>query len=97
MVLGPVLSCPHFEAAPMDDKHIILSLLQVCERAALWLLDAKRQVPPHVYTVSKDGTVSGPNHSPTFRADDSSMPVGMRAMANVLMDYLLKRAEGDKP
>jgi amidohydrolase len=57
------------------------------------------EVPGFFYRLGtlKDGTVSGPNHSPTFRADDDSVPVGMRAMANVLMDYLLKRAEGDKP
>lgn len=34
------------------------------------------------------GTTSGPHHSPTFRADDSAIPVGMRAMAMVVVDYL---------
>ncbi len=34
------------------------------------------------------GTTSGPHHSPTFRADDSAIPVGMRAMAFVLVGYL---------
>jgi amidohydrolase len=34
------------------------------------------------------GTTSGGHHTPDFQADDSSIPVGMRAMANVLMDYL---------
>jgi amidohydrolase len=57
------------------------------------------EVPGFFYRLGtlRDGTVSGPNHSPTFRADDDSVPVGMRAMSNVVMDYLLKRAEGDKP
>lgn len=45
----------------------------------------------------KQGSVSGPHHSPTFRADDDSVPVGMRAMSNVLVDYLLRRADGGKP
>ena len=36
----------------------------------------------------KPGTVSGDHHSPTFRADDGALPVGMRAMANVVWDYL---------
>ena len=36
----------------------------------------------------KPGTVSGDHHSPTFRADDGALPVGMRAMATVLWDYL---------
>jgi amidohydrolase len=38
--------------------------------------------------VRKPGTVSGDHHSPTFMADDSAIPVGMRAMANVVVDYL---------
>jgi amidohydrolase len=45
----------------------------------------------------KEGTVSGPHHSPTFRADDDSVAVGMRAMSNVLMDYMFRRAKGEKP
>jgi amidohydrolase len=35
------------------------------------------------------GTTSGPHHSPTFRADDSAIPVGMRAMGMVVVDYLV--------
>lgn len=38
--------------------------------------------------VQKPGTVSGDHHSPTFLADDSAIPIGMRAMANVVVDYL---------
>jgi len=34
------------------------------------------------------GTVSGDHHSPTFRADDSAIPVGIRAMTTVVLDYL---------
>ncbi len=36
----------------------------------------------------KPGTVSGNHHTPTFLADDSSVPVGMRAMSTLLLDYL---------
>jgi amidohydrolase len=36
----------------------------------------------------KPGTTSGGHHTPDFQADDSSIPVGMRAMANLLIDYL---------
>ncbi len=36
----------------------------------------------------KPGTTSGDHHSPTFRADDGALAVGMRAMAYVLWDYL---------
>lgn len=38
--------------------------------------------------VQKPGTISGDHHSPTFMADDAAIPVGMRAMANVVLDYL---------
>jgi amidohydrolase len=41
--------------------------------------------------VHKPGTTSGDHHSPTFLADDSAIPVGMRAMANVVVDYLRGR------
>jgi amidohydrolase len=36
----------------------------------------------------KPGTTSGGHHTPTFAADDASVPVGMRAMANLILDYL---------
>ena len=36
----------------------------------------------------KPGTISGINHSPNFLADDSSIAVGMRAMTQVLVEYL---------
>jgi amidohydrolase len=38
------------------------------------------------------GTTSGPHHSPTFRADDGSVPVGIRVMSNLIVDYLLSAA-----
>jgi amidohydrolase len=37
---------------------------------------------------TKPGTTSGYNHAPNFMADDSSVPVAMRAMANLVVDYL---------
>lgn len=39
----------------------------------------------------RPGTVSGDHHTPTFMADDSAIPVGMRVMANVVVDYLKAR------
>ncbi|GMR22914.1 MAG: hypothetical protein BMS9Abin37_1296 [Acidobacteriota bacterium] len=42
--------------------------------------------------IDKEGSVNGPHHSPTFRADDRSVPVGMRVMSNVLLDYLTTNA-----
>lgn len=38
--------------------------------------------------VVKPGTTSGGHHTPTFQADSSAVPVGMRAMARVVLDYL---------
>ncbi len=34
------------------------------------------------------GTESGGHHTPTFMADDASVPIGMRVMANLLVDFL---------
>ncbi|MBI4541937.1 MAG: amidohydrolase [Gemmatimonadetes bacterium] len=36
----------------------------------------------------RPGTVSGDHHTPTFMADDSAIPVGIRVMAILLLDYL---------
>ena len=38
--------------------------------------------------VVKPGTISGANHTATFLADDSAIPVGMRAMSVMVLDYL---------
>ena len=39
----------------------------------------------------KPGTTSGGHHTPTFMADDASVPVGMRVMSNLLLDFLRAR------
>ena len=36
----------------------------------------------------KPGTRSGGHHTPTFMADDSAIPVGIRVMSGLLLDYL---------
>ncbi len=48
------------------------------------------QVPGFYFRLGmvKPGTTSGGHHTPTFAADDGSVPVGMRVMANLLLDYL---------
>jgi amidohydrolase len=38
--------------------------------------------------VVKPGTASGGLHTPDFRADDTAIPVGVKAMAQVVLDYL---------
>jgi amidohydrolase len=39
----------------------------------------------------RPGTESGGHHTPTFQADDASVPVGIRAISNLLMDYLISK------
>ncbi len=53
------------------------------------------EVPGFYYRlgVHREGTRTGPHHSPFFRADDASVAIGMRVMANVLMDYLLRNSD----
>ena len=48
------------------------------------------EVPGFYFSLGmvKPGTTSGGHHTPTFQADDSSIPVGMRAMTALLLDYL---------
>jgi metal-dependent amidase/aminoacylase/carboxypeptidase family protein len=38
------------------------------------------------------GTTSGGHHTADFQADDGSIPIGMRAMANLLIDFLEMQA-----
>lgn len=54
------------------------------------------QIPGFYFSLgtTKPGTSSGWNHTPDFMADDSALPVGMRAMSNLLLDYLNERSEG---
>ena len=48
------------------------------------------EVPGFFYFLGtqKPGTTSGGHHSPTFRADDAALPVGVRAMAHLIWRYL---------
>lgn len=39
---------------------------------------------------------SGGLHTPTFRGDDAAIPVGMRAMAHLVWDYLASGGTGDE-
>ena len=39
----------------------------------------------------RPGTVAGGQHTPTFAADDASIAIGMRAMSNLLLEYLKSR------
>ena len=41
----------------------------------------------------KPGTTSGDHHTPTFLADDSAIPVGVKAMSYLLLDYLTRHAK----
>ena len=50
-----------------------------------------REIPGFYFSLgtTKPGTTSGWNHTPTFMADDGSVPVGIRAMSSLLLDYLM--------
>lgn len=52
------------------------------------------QVPGFYYRLGtvKPGTTSGDHHTPTFLADDSAIPIGIRAMSQVILDYLSAHA-----
>jgi amidohydrolase len=48
------------------------------------------EIPGFYYRLGtlKPGTTSGNHHTPTFQADDGALPVGIRAMAYLVWDYL---------
>lgn len=48
------------------------------------------EVPGFFYRLGqvKPGTTSGDHHNPTYLADDSSIPVGIKVMSFVILDYL---------
>jgi amidohydrolase len=48
------------------------------------------EVPGFFYRLGqvKPGATSGDHHTPTFLADDSAIPVGIKAMSFVIVDYL---------
>jgi amidohydrolase len=49
-----------------------------------------RAVPSFYYEIGvvNPGNVSGGHHTPTFRADDEAIPVGVRTMTALVLDYL---------
>jgi amidohydrolase len=51
------------------------------------------EVPGFFYRlgVLKPGTTSGGLHTPTFRGDDTAVPVGIRVMSRLLVDFLLSQ------
>ena len=50
------------------------------------------EVPGFFYRLGqvKPGTTSGDHHTPTYLADDGSIPVGIEVMSYVLLDYLAR-------
>ena len=48
------------------------------------------EVPGFFYSlgVTKAGTTTGGHHTPTFQADDSAIPVGIKAMTTLVLDFL---------
>jgi amidohydrolase len=52
------------------------------------------EIPGFYYRLGtvKPGTTSGDHHTPTFVADDTAIPIGIRTMSTVLLDYLTTHA-----
>ena len=53
------------------------------------------EVPGFFYRLGqvKPGTTTGDHHTPTFLADDGSIPVGVKAMSYLIYDYLARHAK----
>jgi amidohydrolase len=51
------------------------------------------EVPGFYYRLGtlKPGTTSGGLHTPNFRGDDGAVPVGIRTMSRLLVDYLVSQ------
>ena len=97
----------HYAPATINDTVLTRRMVPSLERAAgagnarridPWMAGEDfalfaNVVPGFFYMlgVHKPGTESGDHHSPTFMADDAAIPIGMRAMGNVLLDYLRSR------
>jgi amidohydrolase len=45
--------------------------------------------------IVKPGTATGDHHTPTFMADDGAVPIGIRVMSQVLLDYLRGGSESN--
>jgi len=69
-----------------SDKVFVLDPMMAAEDFAYFA----NQIPGFYFRLgtTKPGTISGWNHTPNFMADDASVPVGMRAMSNLILDYL---------
>jgi amidohydrolase len=76
-----------------DDKVQVLDPVMGGEDFAYFA----NEVPAFFYRLGTQapGVVSGGHHTPTFMADDSSIPIGIRAMSNLLLDYLRERPTSD--
>jgi amidohydrolase len=81
---------PSLEAA-LGEKNVIVSEPTMGGEDFAYFAN---QIPGFYFRLGTTlpGTVSGGLHTPNFRADDQSVPVGIRAMSRVLVDYLVKNA-----
>jgi amidohydrolase len=84
---------PWLEAAVGADRVLDGERLLVGEDFAYFA----REVPGFYLRlgVEAEGHPSGGLHTPTFRADDGAVPVGMNAMAHLVWNYLASGADGE--
>jgi amidohydrolase len=77
---------PTLERAVGADNVLELEPATVAEDFAYFA----NEVPGFYYRLGslKPGTTSGNHHAPDFQADDSAIPVGIKAMAYLVWEYL---------
>jgi len=83
---------PTLERLVGRDHVMVLEPAMVGEDFSLYA----NEVPGFFYRLGaqKPGTMSGDHHTPTFQADDASIPIGIRVMTGVLLDYLQQGPPG---
>ena len=84
-------TAPSLAAVVGDDNVLVIEPTMGGEDFAVFA----NEVPGFYFRLGmvKPGTTSGGHHTPTFQADDASVPVGMRVMSRVVLDFL--RREGN--
>ena len=73
-------------AKPILPLRIASAALAVVIIAGLSLMVIQLRPPP-----GTDPAKAAPNHSPRFYVDEGALPVGVRAMAHLAVDYLTGR------
>ena len=79
---GP--ATPSSNPSVVNNAETLAHVALVCRHGAAWYRSLGTDESPGPTIV----TVSGDLHNPGMRADDSAIPVGIRALSNLLLDRL---------